>query len=289
MSWGRNSRSGGPGRWPWWVWLFIGWLFINAIGTTGGAAGFIFLTIAILFAVLYGISRLGSTAQQSSQQERRQAQNQRWDQPSYRAVAAEEDLASRRAASPQTVAERALRRAGNLPDSWMLHLEDVGLLSYHGDASPDVVRQSSVHEDASHLRPFIVINLPYKQGRGTIRFELFDETGEKQFESAEIYQLKGGPNFITPRTWLPMEEARSAGRWSLRVSIGDKPLAVHEFQVREAYSGQMRQFLHEDGEIDPWLSRAIVEQDNAGESMSLDELLASAGPDELEAESNRLR
>jgi hypothetical protein len=200
----------------------------------------------------------------------------------------DEQAAKRKGLSPRAVADKAVRRAGNELDTWLLDVDDIGVLAYNGDKTPNLCRLNAIPSDTTHLRPFVVINLPYKQGKGALRFELLDETGVKRYDMQKTYQLKGGPNFITPPTWLPMDENHKGGKWSLRVSIGDKPLAVHEFTLKAAYGGQIRSFLHEDGEIDPWLSKSIAEQDKGGGGMSLDDLLAAqedAGDLEME---NRL-
>lgn len=190
---------------------------------------------------------------------------------------------------PKEVAERAMRRAGNKIEDWLLSLEDIGVLAYHGDDSPDVVRMNPVAVDTSHVRPFAVIKLPYKQGKGTIRFELFDEFGALRFAATEQYLLKQGANFITPRTYLPLPDDRTSGQWTLRISIGEKRLAEHAFVVRasSAAAPPVRAILAEDGEIDPWLARAITDQGRQSGGLSLEELLASQ-PDEREADS-RLR
>jgi hypothetical protein len=191
--------------------------------------------------------------------------------------------------SPRAVADKAVLRAGNTLDTWMLDLDDVGVVAYHGDSSPDIARLDPIAPDATHLRPFVVIDLPYEKGRGTIRFELFDETGEKRFEASNLYQLTRGRNFITTKTWLPLEENRSGGRWSLRVSIGDKPLAVHDFEMREGYTGEMRSMVREDGEIDPWLIDRLSEQEDTPTGMSLDDLLADQVEEGGVEATNRLK
>lgn len=175
--------------------------------------------------------------------------------------------------SPKQLALRAVRRAGNDPTRWKLSLDDIGLLAYHGDRTPDISRTRPVSSDVTHIRPYLVIDLPYKQGKGTITLRLLDETGEKRFESKQVYSLIQGQNLITTRTWLPLAETRSGGRWSLEAFIGDMPLAVHQFEMRPAYEGQIKEFMGTDGEIDPWLARAVSEQ-SVSETLSLDELLA---------------
>lgn len=180
---------------------------------------------------------------------------------------------------PKEVAQRAIQRAGNRASDWLLSLEDIGLLAYHGDDTPDVVRLNPVAADTTHLRPFAVINIPYKQGKGTITFELFDELGTRRYIAREQYSLTQGANFITPRTYLPLPDERTSGMWTLRLSIGDKLLAEHEFPVRTRVATPVRNLLSEDGEVDPWLARAIVDQGSQKSGLSLDELLADQADD----------
>jgi hypothetical protein len=204
-----------------------------------------------------------------------------------RPVHSDDDIDLRPRVAPKEVAQRAMRRANNQPSDWLLSLEDIGVLAYHGDDTPDVVRLNPVAADTTHLRPFAVIRIPYKQGRGTIRFELFDELGTRRFVSSEQYLLKEGDNFITPRTYMPLPDERTSGMWTLRLSIGDKRFAEHEFAVRARTETPVRALIVDDGEVDPWMARAIVEQGRQGSGMSLDELLADQS-DERQS-SSRLR
>lgn len=204
-----------------------------------------------------------------------------------RAAHDDDEVDLRPRVAPKEVAQRAIRRANNRPSDWLLSLEDIGVLAYHGDDTPDVVRLNPVAFDTTHLRPFAVIRIPYKQGRGTIRFELFDELGTRRFVSNEQYLLKEGDNFITPRTYMPLPEERTSGTWTLRLSIGDKRFAEHEFSVRARTETPVRALIADDGEVDPWMARAILEQGRQGSGMSLDELLADQS-DERQS-SSRLR
>jgi hypothetical protein len=256
---------------------------LNALGSLGRMGAMMpLLWLLLIGFVFYALTR--SDVQNSvrnflsgSSQDAQRDDQRDGARPGYESSNQWDDelAAKRKGLSPRAVADKAVRRAGNELDTWLLDLDDIGLLAYNGDKTPDLCRVDAIPSDTTHLRPFIVINLPYKQGKGALRFELLDETGEKRYDVQKSYQLKGGPNFITTPTWLPLDENHKGGKWSLRVSIGDKPLAVHEFTMKAAYGGQIRSFLHEDGEIDPWLSKAITEQDKGGGDMSLDDLLAA--------------
>lgn len=272
-----GNRRGRDNNNPW-AWIIIGFFLLNAFSGFNGMMGLMALGLIVIGA-LWLFSRAG--IQQQPPAERQRGLGQYEDR--MRRAAAPGPTSARRVenvgrsesrAAPRAVADRAVVRAGNTLDTWMLDLDDIGVVAYHGDSSPDIGRLDPVRPDATHLRPFIVIDLPYEKGRGTIRFELFDETGEKRFEASNLYQLTRGRNFITTKTWLPLEQDRPGGRWNLRVSIGDKPLAMHEFEMREGYTGEMRSVIREDGEVDPWLIDRLSEQEDSRTGMSLDDLLA---------------
>lgn len=197
----------------------------------------------------------------------------------------------KRRVSPQTIADQALLRAGNRLDSWELALRDIGVLGFRGDAEPDVIRVEPVAAATTHIRPFAVIDLPYRQGQGPIRFMLYDETGEKRYDEVKEYTLSRGRNFIAAPRWMPFDDERPAGRWTLRISIGSKPLAVHEFAVRAASTETLvtRDHLTEDGEIDPAVIRRLAGDSEADTGMSLDELLTEADAATIGGVSNSLR
>lgn len=272
-------------------WVIFGLIMFSLLGGGGFSAVIGLVIFSIFVSVLFSIGGTvwralngvpNATTWQGAQREITTRQ------PIRRPANHDDDDDLRPRVIPKEVAQRAMRRAGNKIEDWLLSLEDVGVLAYHGDDSPDVVRMNPVASDTSHLRPFAVIKLPYKQGKGTIRFELFDELGTRRFTATEQYLLKQGANFITPRTYLPLPDERTSGRWTLRISIGEKRLAEHEFVVRTAAAAPpVRAILAEDGEIDPWLARAITDQGRQGGGLSLEELLASQ-PDERETDS-RLR
>lgn len=174
---------------------------------------------------------------------------------------------------PKEVARRAVERAKVKESDWVLSLEDIGILAYHGDDSPDVVRMNPIVADVSHVRPFAVIDLPYREGKGTIHFELLDAANIRRFEATEPYALAYGANFITTRSYLPLPDDRKDGYWTLRININGEPFAEHDFIVRaQSANVPMRAILAEDGEIDAWLAHAITEGRQGG-NLSLDDLL----------------
>jgi hypothetical protein len=281
VMYGWNRRGwGNP-----WVWIILGFFMLNMVTRLGA-----FVPLLAVGLILLGIWWLANQTNALNAPRAEQDTDRRdaWgrEMPDRRS----EPASARSAAtSPRAVADKAVIRAGNALDSWMLDLDDIGIVAYHGDDTPDICRVDPVAPDTTHLRPFIVIDLPYERGRGTIRFELFDEVGDKRFEASSVYQLTRGRNFITTKTWLPLEADRGEGRWQLRVSIGDKPLALHDFPVRAAYAGTMRTVLREDGEIDPWLVERLAEEEHVSGPLSLDDLLAGQADTDTAATANRLR
>lgn len=275
--------------------LVIMGIFLLNFGSFLGGLGWIF-GMAILFSLVSNLFRLFNSSEtalpvpQARQSARTSTQGRRYataydvDEDDYDSVPSQYQHVV-----PQQVAKQALQRAG-ATGSWLLTLEDIGVLAYHGDNSPDVNRLNPVAAETNHIRPFVVIQLPYKQGEGTIRFELIDEAGAVRFNTAEKYLLKQGMNFVTPRTYLPLPNNRGRGTWSVRVSIGDRLLALHDFPMQAARKAAADEsLLSDDGEIAPWLAEAIAENNRRGSGVSLDELLSVQDDDELAAASGSLR
>ncbi|HRE46939.1 MAG TPA: hypothetical protein PLD47_04380 [Aggregatilineales bacterium] len=285
---GRRSRNNDHGGW-WWFWGVFIFLTVASKGRIFGSssATVVFFGILVVMSLIHFAStfangggrqngnsvsaRLARDIQRRAEEE---ADRQRFTAQARRQMNTEYDPTDleREKMTPAEVGKRAMRRAGNRPDTWELTLDDIGLLAYHGDTTPDLVRLAPVPTDAQQIRPFLVISLPYQRGRGTITFAIHDEAGEERYTYKQLYELKQGQNFVTTKTWLPLPTNRSGGRWSVRVSIGETVFAVHEFIVRPAYDGQIKEFIKEDGEIDPWLTHA-VERERLNGGMSLDELL----------------
>lgn len=183
--------------------------------------------------------------------------------------------------NPQAIADAAMRSAGHMPNPWGVRFADIGILAYHGDETPDICREEAVPKSATHLRPFVVIDLPYEQGgNGTIIFDFVDKDGDIRFHSTKRYQLKHGKNFITPPTWLPLEAQREADQWKLKVGIGDKTVALHQFSLRGHVESSLKGYLKSDGEVDEFLKKAVDNHRSTG--MSLDELLGDQPADQHE-------
>ncbi len=181
----------------------------------------------------------------------------------------------------QYVADMAMKRAGYVPgEGNAVRLEDLGILAYHGDATPDVCRVHSIPATSTHLRPYMQVIQPLSAGGlptfgkpVTLRFELADEKGKVRFSSEVRKMLKVGKNLVTPPTWLPLSGHKDRAQWSLTVSIGGQAVGKHLFRVRAGDYGHSIARLSEDGEISEGLVGEIVAQDQDEDVISLAALL----------------
>jgi hypothetical protein len=174
----------------------------------------------------------------------------------------------------QKVAAAAMLRAGRVWNKSKLRLEDIGLLVYHGTAHPKICRTSDIPTDATHIRPFIVLNqpsMPQGSGHGLLQFVLRDESEQIRYHSQGSYTMHQGKNFITSRTWLPLAHERVGGKWLLEVGSSSTRFAVHVFDWLEV-GGELRTLFNGDGEID---TQSLQSMKLRGlDQVSLDELLA---------------
>ena len=164
--------------------------------------------------------------------------------------------------SPQSAAvNRALNRARMDDFDLDVDLLDIGLLVYEDDSHPKIFRMGEVPNHASHVRPFIVVQPHFRDGReyGVIRFNLLDGNRQLRYTSRARYRLKGQANFVTPSTWLPIKDETPNGDWSLQVNVGDgPPIAIHEFRWFEVGGALGAQF-NGDGELDERTQRLMQE------------------------------
>ncbi|MEP7286773.1 MAG: hypothetical protein ABI947_13515 [Chloroflexota bacterium] len=176
-------------------------------------------------------------------------------------------------AKAHAAAEAALKRAGHNPHDVAIPLDDIGLLVYEtGEKEPRIYRNNDVPKVANHIRPFAVLHHSGGTLQKTVRFNILDEAGKLRYTNRSRYTLKSGQNFITPPTWLPVDNQQPNGRWSLGISIDDRGvLANHEFDWIQM-GGEARAQFTGDGEIDE-LTFKLMDDSSAAEPMSLDELL----------------
>lgn len=242
-----------------WFWLVFGtlWLMMIIVLITIqlplfelAALGFSFLPCAAWFISLY-VFYYGRQYQETARR-----------------------IASSAVPSAQQAAGAAMKRAGHAPKPSQPRLEDIGLLVYDGDESPQIVRLNDIRTDSTHVRPFVVVNIPHVRNgsvHGILRFNLIDEYKNLRYTSRAQYALQTGQNFITPSTWLPLQDEELGNMWSLEVTIGQLLLGVHQFGWLHI-GGQLRAQFDGDGEIDLTTHRWLDLQSQ--ERVSLDDLLA---------------
>ncbi len=180
-------------------------------------------------------------------------------------------------------AELAMRRTGNRADRTALYLLDVGLLVYHGEHSdPRIYRLSEIPTDATHIRPFAVLYQPHMEdasGQGVVRFNLIDENWRLRYTSRAQYLVKTGENFITPKTWLPLNDQQVGAPWTMEVNVGDRLLGVHEFGWLEV-GGELRAEFNGEGELDE--KRRRWAELSMQQPVSVDALLEEQGEESYE-------
>jgi hypothetical protein len=180
-------------------------------------------------------------------------------------------------------AELAMRRAGNRADRTALYLVDIGLLVYFGEHSePRIYRLSEIPTDATHIRPFAVLYQPRMEatsGQGVVRFNLLDDRWKLRYTSGAHYKVRTGENFITPKTWLLLDDEHVSDAWLMEVNVGDRLLGVHEIAWLEV-GGKLRAEFNGEGELDEkrrrWAEMSMTEP------LPVDELLEEQGDEVYE-------
>ena len=174
----------------------------------------------------------------------------------------------------RSLAEQAQIRAGYNSDGPPLLVEDIGLLIYRGESQPKINRTTDIATDVTHVRPFVVLNIrrfgaTRDRIPSTIRFNLVDQSGNLRFTARSRFATDN--HFVTPSTWLPLDDQNPDGKWLLQVMAGDQPLAIHEFGWLKM-GGTVRAEFTGDGEISVNKRRERLQA--ADVPVSLDELLA---------------
>jgi len=167
---------------------------------------------------------------------------------------------------------QAVRRAGLNPDSIQVLPVDLGLLKFQGDDNPVIHRSMPVPADSDYIQPFVQLRVPVSAA-GRIKFEVFDDAGQKIFAHEDKYQLERGRNLIIPATRLPIhDEQNMDGRWSVKISADGTLLAEHTFNWTEEASEEIRPPVSDDGEISNEMRAMLA--DSRLQDLSLDALLA---------------
>ncbi|GIV80888.1 MAG: hypothetical protein KatS3mg051_0242 [Anaerolineae bacterium] len=129
-------------------------------------------------------------------------------------------------AAPSDVAREATARARSLPNYESLYrLLDIGLIV--DEQRPDGLalrRGRFISLDDDGIRPFAIVEVPPSLGGSlaTVRFELFDGSGRKQYAYEAEKWLQPGENVLVPDYRLPVRKRAAeleAGGWSAHVSI----------------------------------------------------------------------
>ena len=181
-------------------------------------------------------------------------------------------MRSGNARAKDTVVRKALAGVQRTAGIGAFQLNDIGILAYDGGKRPNVSRHEAIPAYATQLRPFVIINAT--QPRPTthsITFEMIDEQGHIRFMDVQSHAFQQGKNFIVPSQWLLRNDDKAGGDWSLRISMDERPLALHAFKITPDVGASFRAYLRPDGEIDEWLTKAA--SNASTESMSLDELV----------------
>ncbi len=167
----------------------------------------------------------------------------------------------------------AVRRAGLNPDNVQVLPVDIGLLTFRGDESPVIHRTQPVLDDVDYVQPYVQLRVPVT-ATGIIKFEIFDDSGQKVYGHEDHYDLKRGRNLITPTTRLPVHDERAMdGRWQVQISGDGVRLATYQFRWEDSQDAEFRKHVRHDGEISSEL-QAFLDDSQVGQ-MSLDDLLGS--------------
>ncbi|PJF22152.1 MAG: hypothetical protein CUN56_07445 [Phototrophicales bacterium] len=247
--------------------LLIGLIFIGILGKIGTV-----LPLLVIIAVLSYVLK----------DDRRQNTNQQGE--SYKQQWQSTHTPQQTSRYPRDIQPHALtavRRAGLDPKSVQILTVDIGVMSFHGDASPVIHRTWPVDDDCDYIQPFIQLRVP-RNAAGTIAFEIFDKNGELVFMHEDEYQLQTGTNLVVPAARLPVhDEQDNNGTWEMRVSVGNIIIARHEFGWEATEAPDFRRHVGEDGEISSELRAALY--NSRIEQLSIDDLLADQEDDQQQA------
>jgi hypothetical protein len=162
----------------------------------------------------------------------------------------------RQRVSPQAkeATERARSRGGFSDQDLMLL--DVGLIavqsSYEGMA---MRRTRSISKDDDGVRPFVTLNVaPSEADRNSVvRFEIFNQQGERQFVHEMRTFLREGEMNIMTDHHLPLagnQDIQGTGDWDLRVYIDGNLVAVHDIMLAPSMRERQRRLAQEYGDED---------------------------------------
>lgn len=214
-------------------------------------------------------------------EERKPEINQRYENLRDEDYIHRREMAQRqRPANVDEIREHALdavRRAGLDPDSVRVLPVDIGVLSFRGDEKPVIHRTQAVDDDSDYVQPYVQLRVPV-DANGRIKFEIFDDSGQKVFAHEDRYELQRGRNLIMPSSRLPVHDEQDMnGRWKITISADGMPLATYEFRWRATEDVEFHRHVSQDGEISNEL-QALLEDSQLGQ-ISIDDLLAAQDDD----------
>ncbi len=138
-------------------------------------------------------------------------------------------------------------------------------------------RTQAVDDDSDYVQPYVQLRVPV-DANGRIKFEIFDDSGQKVFAHEDRYELQRGRNLIMPSARLPVHDEQDMdGRWKITISADGMPLATYEFRWRATEDVEFHRHVSQDGEISNEL-QALLEDSQLGQ-ISIDDLLAAQDDD----------
>jgi hypothetical protein len=150
---------------------------------------------------------------------------------------------------------------------WKHRLINVGILAYRDNTLLAECLFDVAPVDATHLRPFVVLDMP-QPDQVVIGFNLLSSENKGRLQYKARYQLRPGYNLLAPPDWAQLENPQIGEGWTLKVSINDRRMAIQRLSLQ---AGQAHFSLGADGEINEALGRAVDDRRNEG--LSLRELL----------------
>jgi hypothetical protein len=185
--------------------------------------------------------------------------------------------------SGQKVSSHAVeaQNAAQGRDTFELQLADIGVIAFKADEKPALYRTTDIPDDIDFIQPFVQLRLfsnLLDSATAQIRFEFIDSDEQVLFAMKSKHNLKNGLNLITPPARLPIHDALAMdGAWQLRITVGERLLAVHRFYWGEPIMTETGGTLESDGEISDELRSLLAA--NQLEPLSLDELLGDSTDD----------
>lgn len=200
--------------------------------------------------------------------------------------------------SPQ--AKEAYERArsqGGFANSDLMLL-DIGLIAVQSGYEGMAMRRTrSISKDDDGVRPFVSLNIEATEAErnANIRFEIYNQNGERQFVHEMRTYLREGEMSIMTDHHLPLagnRDVQGTGDWDLRVFIDGNLVGMHNFMLAPSMQERQRRLesnVEEDlgyyeiideveQEVPPRLQDLLTkEADSTPQSSSSDRLSSNNG------------